>query len=209
MNYFWPKVLFIPALIWIGLPNFLPELLYSIFKSLTSIPINYWFYLTIITSPILIFSSKPVTNSKYCYRRLILSIILTYGLINLSLQTGRNIKWKIYEMCQSQFPDGAVQYHESCPRIDIGDGASSIFYLYFGWIACIAYTGIWELIWRKYYSQEFQEINKSNKYIKVSNQLIKASVPVWIYFIIIILVSITASLLDNLIIPLVNTITSI
>lgn len=184
------------------------NIIHQIFDYLTDIPVNFWFWFFIVTAPILIFSFKPTKNSWILFARIVAAVFITYVLINLSLGTSNAIAWKEYEQCKSQFSDGAINDHGIC-KLHGSSGASSIFYLYFGWIACIAYTGIWELIWRKHYSKEIKKIVGFNKYIKVSNQLINTSKLVWMYCLVTIIIIVGSLLLDKLIIPLVNTIAPI
>jgi hypothetical protein len=118
--------------------------IYRLFETLTQVPFNFWFYLMMLTAPLLV----VYTGARLRAWKVFLAVGCTYVLINLSLHTSRAIIWRAYEACQSQFSDGAIQHHRECGEINIADGASNVFYLYFGWIPAATYVGIWALLWR-------------------------------------------------------------
>ncbi len=132
------------------------EQIYPLFKYLTDIPVNFWSYLLLAIPPILVFSIRPDANVWLRIGRLLLAIVCTYVLINLTLHTSRALQWKAYEQCrsESQHRIDSHEMHEECKyNIDIADGASNIFYLYFGWIPATAYIGLWEYVWRRVYGR--------------------------------------------------------
>ena len=127
------------------------ESISSIFEYLTNVSVNFWFYLAIVSAPIMIFAAKPKKSLRVRLARLLLAILCTYVLINLSLHTGRTLDWKAYEQCQSesQYRVDSPERYEACNHhINIADGASNIFYLYLGWIPAAAYVGFWQLLRR-------------------------------------------------------------
>jgi hypothetical protein len=131
--------------------------LFDLFTYLSDVRLNFWFYLFFLLPPLLIFSVRPEEKAWLRVARTVVAVASAYILINLSLQTHRSIIWHNYEACQSQFSDGAIQHHEECGKIDIGDGASNVFYLFLGWIPGAAYVSIWELMWRRYYHRQLAE----------------------------------------------------
>lgn len=142
---------------------------------------NYWFWLLIILIPVIVFCVKPEASMWRRMARLLLAIAIGYVLANVALHWGRSQDWKAYQACQSQFEDGDIRHHRECPEIDIGDGASNAFYLLFGWIPAAAYVGFWELIWRRRYRHTIRAMCKTFKGKWASNALIIFSVPVWLY----------------------------
>ena len=146
---------------------------------------NYWFWLFIILIPIMVFSVGPRAGMWRRMGRLALAIIVGYVLANVALQWSRAREWEAYEACQSQFPDGAIQHHKECPEINIADGASIIFYLMFGWIPAAAYTGFFELLWRRRHRQTIRDMGAAFKGKWISNALIIFSIPVWLYILVV------------------------
>ncbi len=168
------------------------ELIYDIFKHLTGVPVNFWFWLLLITAPALVFSAKP--DHSFCWRvgRLVLAIVLTYGLINLGLHTYRALKWKAYNECQGQFSDGAIQHHEECGEMSITDGASNVFLALFGYIPAAGYVGFWELLWRVRYRKRIRELGNNYKGRWFSNIIIPFFIPLFLYICFIALILVTA-----------------
>jgi hypothetical protein len=144
----------------------------SVFNYLTHVPLNFWVWLLPVAAPLLVFCIKPDKKWGLRIGRLLLAIGMTYVLMNLALHTGRTIKWNVYEACQSQFSDGAIQRHEECGEINIADGASNVFYAYFGWIPAMAYVGIWEALWRIRHRRKIKEMGKEYKGKWISNIII-------------------------------------
>lgn len=118
---------------------------------------NYWFWLLIILIPLIVFSVKPGAPVWLRFGRLLLAIMVSYAIANGQLHWKRAQEWQAYEACQSQFPDGGIQHHKECPEIDIGDGASLVFFLYLGWLPITGYTGFWELLWRIIYQKTIRQ----------------------------------------------------
>lgn len=150
--------------------------LFNFFGRLTDVPFNFWFYLFFMLPPLLIFSVHPKEKTWLRVARTLVVVASAYILINLSLQTHRSIIWRNFEACQRQFSDGAIQHHQECGKINIGDGASNFFYLFLGWIPGAAYVGIWELIWRRYHRQQLAELNSQFRWRWIT------SFPVWILY---------------------------
>ncbi len=142
---------------------------------------NFWFWLLIILVPLIVFSVKPQANLWLRCGRLALAILVGYVLANAALHWSRAQEWEAYEACQSQFPDGGIQHHEECPEINIADGASNIFYLFFGWVPAAAYAGFFELIWRRQHRDTIRALSETFKGKWISNALIIFSIPVWLY----------------------------
>lgn len=169
------------------------KLIPTYFQLLTEVPINFWFWLLLFTAPCFILMAKPETPLYIRNLRILSAIILTYILINLSLYTSRQIEWKIYQNCQEQFSDGALNHHNECGLLKAGRGASTSFYLIFGLIPAIAYVGIWELLWKKFYRKRIKNMGEDYKGQKISKAIFYISFPVWIYCSIILLMIIYLS----------------
>ena len=150
--------------------------LFNLFTYFTDVRFNFWFYLFFLVPPLLIFFVRPKEQAWLRVLRTLVAVASAYILINLSLQTHRSIIWRNYEACQSQFSDGAIQQHEECGKIDIGDGASNVFYLFLGWIPGAAYVGIWELLWRRYYRQQLVESQTPFRWRWITN------FPIWMLY---------------------------
>ncbi|MDB2414383.1 hypothetical protein N9W34_01265 [Rickettsiales bacterium] len=148
------------------------DLIYIVFNYLTDVSVNFWFWLLLFTAPVLVFSVKPEVSIKIRFLRLFFAIGFTYILMNLSLHTSRHIEWATYEACQSQFPDGGIQHHAECGEINIADGASNIFYAFFGWIPATVYVGMWELLWVVFYRKKIKNIGINYKGRRLSKIII-------------------------------------
>ncbi|MFO1242528.1 MAG: hypothetical protein U1E36_04920 [Rickettsiales bacterium] len=133
------------------------DFLFQIYKYLTDVPFNIWFWLLIIGAPFCVFSVKPEKNVWIRAGRLLIAIGATYTLAILAIGTDDALEWKKYEACQSQFSD--ISHHEGCP-LNVGSGASFVFFLFFGWIPATMYVGWWELAWRKYYRSKMISLRK-------------------------------------------------
>lgn len=118
---------------------------------------NYWFWLLIILIPAIVFSVKPEANIWWRVGRLLFAIVFSYAIANGQLHWRRAQHWEAYEACQSQFSDGGIKHHKECPEINIGDGASLVFFLYLGWLPITGYTGFWELIWRLHHRKSIRQ----------------------------------------------------
>lgn len=118
---------------------------------------NYWFWLLIILIPAIVFSVKPEANIWWRVGRLLFAIAFSYAIANGQLHWRRAQHWEAYEACQSQFSDGGIKHHKECPEINIGDGASLVFFLYLGWLPITGYTGFWELIWRLHHRKSIRQ----------------------------------------------------
>lgn len=156
---------------------------------LTDIPVNIWFYLLVITIPFLVFGISPDGSYRIRLGRLIIAVILAYMLLNLSLHTSRSLDHKDYYKCQnnSNHPEMSLKTFEECKNhITIADGASAVFYLYFGWIPASAIVGFWELLWRIYHMNKLKTLGKNYDGRWFSNIVICTFIPfamAGIYFI--------------------------
>lgn len=142
------------------------DLIFYIFKFLTDVPYNFWGWLLLFTAPILVFIARPESSATLKFIRVIVAIGLTYIFFNLALHTGRTLDWKKYEACLQESPYGemSVKTHELCGHlVDIADGASSLFYVFLGWIPATAYVGIFESIWRFRHRKRIKKMGKSYK----------------------------------------------
>jgi hypothetical protein len=168
--------------------EWLYKIIVDVFKFLTDVPFNFWFYLLLATAPILVFSAKPESKTWFRIGRLLVAIAVTYVLINLSLHTNYKIGWDTYESCQSQFKDGAIQHHEECgnpPR-----GIPLAFFAVLGLIPSNAYVGFFELIWRRKHRKQIKNYGKNFKGKWFSNIIIILSIPIWLYMIILVVMGV-------------------
>jgi len=145
---------------------------------------NYWFWLFIILPPLFVFSVTPETSVKLRVSRLLLAIAIGYVLANVALNWGQAQDWKAYEMCQSQFRDGAIQHHKECPVTN--SGLNNLFFLYFAWIPTAGYVGFFELIWRWRHRDTIRALGAAFKGKWASNALIIFSIPVWLYVLVLV-----------------------
>lgn len=116
-----------------------------------SIPINFWFWLLIITAPGLVLFVDVNRSIASHVTRVFYAIGLTYCLINLSIHADRSFDRKNFRECQenSVHRDMSPEMHEECGHhVDTADGAQNGFALLFGWVPAAIYVGFCELIWR-------------------------------------------------------------
>lgn len=130
------------------------QALFDFFQIFTDVPFNFWFYLLLIIAPLLVFSVKPESKLWWRFSRLILAIVCTYILINLTLHTSRALDREDYEAClapllkESNRVIPSPEINSQCQHhIKTGDGASNVFYLVLGWVPSVGYVGFYELIW--------------------------------------------------------------
>jgi hypothetical protein len=78
--------------------------------------------------PLLIFSAKPHDSVKWRFGHIIIAIFVGYVLINLTLQTHRELGWKAYEACQKNnaHRELSIEMQEKCRHhVNIEDGDKS------------------------------------------------------------------------------------
>ena len=138
-----------------------------------------WFFLILL--PMFVVSVKPGAPGWLYIGRLLAAILVGYVLLNLMIHTHHRLKFQAYELCAGDYREGDPAGYEICHGDSvIADGASNIFYLYFGWIPAYGYVGLWEWIWRK---KHLAHIKKIGVYegLGFSFLLTILSIPVLIY----------------------------
>ncbi|MEQ1890363.1 MAG: hypothetical protein ABL951_14475 [Alphaproteobacteria bacterium] len=139
---------------------------------------NYWFWLLITLTPIIIFSVKPGANMWLRTGRLVLAVGFAYIFINLSLHLKLDREWEAYDSCRSEH-GGSYPYEKSlalkldkiCPSAP-HTGPMLVTYFVLGWVPAAGYTGFWELIWRLRYHSGVRKTGKAFKGKWLSNVLI-------------------------------------
>lgn len=111
----------------------------------------FYFLLFIIGVQALVFTIKPSHGWRTRVFVLALATMLGHALLNIALQSHRQKERDDYQTCQNQFPDGAVQHHPECGEINIADGASNVFFLFFAWVPTVLYIGIAFVLRRRFY----------------------------------------------------------
>lgn len=151
---------------------------------------NYWFWLLIILTPIIVFSVKPQAGIWLRAGRLALAVAvgLAYILINLAENLSNALDWEAYNSCRFKHSGHIGPYERSlaekldtiCPGVLLSK-ALEVSYLWFGWILAITYVGIFELVWRIRHRRTLRAMGKAFKGRWLSNVLIILSMPVWLY----------------------------
>lgn len=140
---------------------------------------NYWLWNFVILLPVIIFSVKPEASSWLRVGRLATAIALGYLLLIAAIDWYHTMGWHAYNACQSHFRDGAVQEHPECKGLIPGGNLG--FFLILGWIPVIGLVGGLELLWRIWHRRRTRNTDASFGEW-ASNILLVLSVPVWIYF---------------------------
>lgn len=120
---------------------------------------NYWFWLWIVATPVIVFSVKPTTPRWQRSVRTVVAIGFCYGIMNLALRFMWDIKNGPFGV-NNDYPWQKSWDDSGVKCANIADGASLVFTLFFGWIYAMIYTGWWEVIWYKYYKRKAQLIDK-------------------------------------------------
>ncbi len=100
---------------------------------------NYWHWLWIVIVPLLIFSIKPNASKLQKWITVLVSAGLCYLFMNFSI----HLFWDIRNGPFIVSPDLNAVWQKTWDMecADIGDGASLVFTLIFGWIPASIYTG--------------------------------------------------------------------
>jgi hypothetical protein len=123
---------------------------------------NYWFWLWVIGTPVIIFSVKPSAPTWQKSLRTIIAIVFCYGVMNLALHLMWDIRNGPFVVhTDPNFPWQKTWDMAGCANI--ADGASLIFTLMFGWIYAIIYTGWCEIAWLQYYKRKTLSISQDFK----------------------------------------------
>lgn len=114
---------------------------------------NYWFWLWVIATPVIVFSVKPATPRWQRTIRTFVAIGFCYGVMNLAL----HLMWDIRNGSFSVYSDYPWQKSWDDPGTkcaNIADGASLVFTAFLGWIYAAIYTGWWEILWYQYHKRK-------------------------------------------------------
>lgn len=158
---------------------------------------NYWFWLWVIATPVIVFSVKPTTPRWQRAMRTVVAIGFCYGIMNLAL----HLMWDIRNdpFIVNAHPDflnmNLKTWDMKCANI--ADGASLVFTLLFGWIYASVYTGWWEIIWYQYHRHKTRLIDKKFKRDWISRGAVWVSVAITTLIIVAVAVIIGSAVFDQ------------
>lgn len=112
---------------------------------------NEWFWLYIVVVPILVFSATPHTHWHWRVGRLLVSIVITYLLMNLAV----HLKWDVIHTELNALPNPSKEDFKKATT----DGANLVFTRVFGWLLAVVYVGWWEVIWRAFYRNKIEQLH--------------------------------------------------
>lgn len=124
---------------------------------------NYWWWLWLIITPLIVFSVKPDVPKWQRAVRTLTSIGVGYGLANLGLHLNSAIRNGPF-VVNNDYPWQRIwdDYGGQCANI--GGDASLVFTLYVGgWIYASIYTGWWNIIWAQYHKRKTKLIERHFK----------------------------------------------
>lgn len=124
------------------------------------VKINYWFWLFILSAPLLVFSTLPSTaqwkRALVCLAAVALGYFIAPFAVDLEHQI-RNAPFMVYD-------DVPFQKTMDMVRCMSGSGtASRAFALAFGWVYATVYTGWWVIAWYAYHRYVTKHIDESFK----------------------------------------------
>ena len=136
---------------------------------------NYWFWLWVLSVPILVFSVKPNAATLKKIATTLVAIGFCYGAMNLAMHLGLDIShgpfWVVSDIpWQKSWDDPGVK----C--VSPGTGAKYAFTLVFGWLYATVFTGWWQMIWFQYHRRKTGLIDKSYKRDWLSRVVVGVSV---------------------------------
>jgi hypothetical protein len=114
---------------------------------------NYWFWLWIIATPIIVFSVTPQSSRGLRAVRTLLAIIVCYSVMNLALHLMWNIRNGPF-VVRSNYPWQASWDNPGVQCIGTGIGANLVFTIFFGWIFAVIYTGWCDIAWYQYHKRQ-------------------------------------------------------
>lgn len=136
------------------------EFIYPIFKYLTDVPFNFWFYLWLLAVPVLVFAGKLEHSSRRRVLILLIAGLVSYVMFFLSVHTMSEIGYREYHDCQESGPYewGSHLAHESCKK-SLFDPKFGPMLL--GWIPGFGYVGLWHWLWRRRHEIKLSEISNN------------------------------------------------
>ncbi len=124
--------------------------------------INPWFWLWIISTPILTFAAKP--DAPKWQRTLIITFIIGVSYIAIYLGTYLNVDIRNAPFQTSEITSTSNEVERfKFDCYDTTDGPNYVFAFWFGWIPAVAYAGWWEIIWGLYHKKVTKLIDKDFK----------------------------------------------
>lgn len=139
------------------------ESLDSVFKYLADVSFNFWLPLLFVAAPALLFFVTPQKHPLLRLSRLIVAVILTYGLLSLHFGTEHFIAYRKYKACAAGVgePNLYYKFNEQCRYyVDNHNHPAEAFAIFLGWIPAIAYVGFWELLWRLHHRKIIKEMGR-------------------------------------------------
>ncbi|HEY8964700.1 MAG TPA: hypothetical protein VIN59_09590 [Alphaproteobacteria bacterium] len=136
---------------------------------------NYWFWLFIISAPILMFSLSPVHPLVNWQKLLIasVSILLCYVLTTPALELGHDIRngpFTVYDFVPFQKSMDLIKCHGG------SGGAARAFIPILGWFYAVSYTGFWEILWQLYHRKYSRKIPTKTSFGFLSSLLMTTGV---------------------------------
>ena len=124
---------------------------------------NYWWWLWLIITPLIVFSVKPHAPKWQRALRTLISIGIGYGLANFGLHLNSEIRNGPF-VVNNDYPWQRIwdEYGSQCANI--GGGLSLVFTLLIGgWVYASIYTGMWDIIWKQYHKRKTKLIDSHFK----------------------------------------------
>jgi len=124
------------------------------------VKINYWFWLFMLSTPLLVFSTLPSTaqwkHALVCLAAVSLGYVITPLAVDLGNEI-RNAPFIVYD----DVPFQKTMDMLSC--MSGSDMASRSFVLAFGWLYAAVYTGWWVTVWYAYHRYATKYVDGSFK----------------------------------------------
>ena len=119
--------------------------------------VNYWFWLWVIGTPLIVFSVKPSALRWQRAIRTLLSIGFCYGVMNLAMHLSWDIRNGPFGVVS--YPNMSWQKTWDMPKCaNIADGFGLIYTRYLGWIPACLYAGFCLFFLRFYNSSYLKKI---------------------------------------------------
>ncbi|MES2905859.1 MAG: hypothetical protein V4691_02335 [Pseudomonadota bacterium] len=117
---------------------------------------NVWFWLFLILPPLFVFSAKPENSVAWRNNRLLLAVVIAYGTLAVGAYFEEQYQQEIINTFLEQYPKCIDTL---CVGKPVGHGLSEVIIIATGWVAAFFITGLYELIWRTYYSRRVRLMN--------------------------------------------------
>lgn len=157
---------------------------------------NYWFWLWVIATPVIVFSVRPAAPKWQHTLRTLVAIAFCYGVMNLALHLMWDIRNSPFVVSSDpNFPDQKTWDIPKCANI--ADGASLVFTLLFGWIYATIYTGWWEALWYQHHKRRTRLLDNEFKRDWISRLVVWVSATITISLIVAIISLIVALMFEK------------